>query len=226
MSKLSGPKPKFQSKKINKPEITSSPPKKSKKSKKSIKKLIKVPINQPKISDFFSISGRPKRVPASQLKKQEEEVLYSKLDYTFDEKLEYLVVKLSTEKGRGVYAKTDIKSGSYIVEYAGELMSQKEGKIREEKYSLDPTIGSYIYFFDFKGNKYCIDATQESGRYGRLLNHSCKIDNCKMKRVEYPEGTPRLILEAKRDISEGEELLYNYGDKSAKSLKVHPWLAL
>lgn len=162
---------------------------------------------------------------ATQIKQQQEEELHSKLDYTFDEKLEYLSVKLSAEKGRCVYAKTDIKAGSYIVEYAGELMSQKEGKIREEEYSKDPNIGSYIYFFEFKGEKYCIDATKESGRYGRLFNHSCKIDNCKMKRVEYPEGTPRLILEAKRDIEEGEELLYDYGDKSAASLKVHPWLA-
>ena len=27
-------------------------------------------------------------------------------------------------------------------------------------------------------------------------------------------------------VSEGEELLYDYGDRSKESLKAHPWLAL
>ena len=29
-----------------------------------------------------------------------------------------------------------------------------------------------MYFFQTKGQKYCIDATAETGRYGRLINHS------------------------------------------------------
>ena len=37
---------------------------------------------------------------------------------------------------------------------------------------------------------------------------------------------PRLILVAKQTISPGEELLYDYGDRSKESLKAHPWLAL
>ena len=38
--------------------------------------------------------------------------------------------------------------------------------------------------------------------------------------------TPRLILVAKHHIDIGEELLYDYGDRSKESLKAHPWLAL
>ena len=30
-----------------------------------------------------------------------------------------------------------------------------------------------MFFFQTKGQKYCIDATAETGRYGRLINHSC-----------------------------------------------------
>ena len=29
-----------------------------------------------------------------------------------------------------------------------------------------------MYFFQTKGQKYCIDATAKTGRYGRLINHS------------------------------------------------------
>ena len=37
---------------------------------------------------------------------------------------------------------------------------------------------------------------------------------------------PRLILIAKTEVGDGEELLYDYGDRSKESLKAHPWLAL
>ena len=57
-----------------------------------------------------------------------------------------------------------------------------------------------------------IDATSESGRYGRLLNHSKITPNCVTKVVMLGD-TPRLILVAKNDIVAGTELLYDYGDR-------------
>ena len=38
-------------------------------------------------------------------------------------------------------------------------------------------------------------------------------------------GGLRLVILASRDIELGEELLIDYGDRSAESLKRHPWLA-
>ena len=75
------------------------------------------------------------------------------------------------------------------------------------------------------GLLFSIDATTESGRYGRLVNHSRVSPNCVTKVVMVSE-VPRLILVAKHAISPGEELLYDYGDRSKESLKAHPWLAL
>ena len=57
-----------------------------------------------------------------------------------------------------------------------------------------------------------MDATEESGRYGRLLNHSKRSPNCKTIVVEI-EGTPRLTFVARRDITAGEEILFDYGDR-------------
>ena len=57
-----------------------------------------------------------------------------------------------------------------------------------------------------------IDATSESGRYGRLLNHSKITPNCVTKVVMLGD-IPRLILVAKNDIVAGTELLYDYGDR-------------
>ncbi len=33
-------------------------------------------------------------------------------------------------------------------------------------------------------------------------------------------------IDVRRDIEPGEELLYDYGDRSKESLEAHPWLAL
>lgn len=67
-----------------------------------------------------------------------------------------------------------------------------------------------------------VDATKESDRLGRLINHS-KNGNCQTKLHDI-NGIPHLILVASRDIQEGEELLYDYGDRSKASIEAHPWL--
>ena len=67
-----------------------------------------------------------------------------------------------------------------------------------------------------------IDATSESGKLGRLLNHS-RNGNCHTKVVEIGKR-PHLILVASQEIAEGEELLYDYGDRSKSSIESHPWL--
>lgn len=69
-----------------------------------------------------------------------------------------------------------------------------------------------------------VDATAESNRLGRLVNHS-RNGNLVTRIVEVGKQ-PRLILVAKDDIAEGTELCYDYGDRSRESIRNHPWLAL
>jgi len=196
---------------------------KTQSTKKSKKKEIVLSPNQKKITDFNFIR-RSRRVPTTEKRKIEEQQLKFYLASDKDEKLDHIVMKMTEGKGRGIFANKDLSKGDFIVEYAGDLMSLEEGKAKEDEYSEDAEIGCYIYFFSFKGKRYCIDATAESGRYGRLLNHSKQKANCKTRLVEEPEGIPRLIIEAKVDIKKDAELLYDYGDRSQKALKAHPWL--
>lgn len=56
-----------------------------------------------------------------------------------------------------------------------------------------------------------VDASQEDGSLGRLVNDDGNFPNCKMKTVEV-QGRPHLCLFALRDIMPGEELHYNYGN--------------
>lgn len=71
---------------------------------------------------------------------------------------------------------------------------------------------------------FSIDATAETGKLGRLVNHS-RNGNLATKIVTY-KNRPHLVLIAKENIKEGEELTYDYGDRTRESLINHPWLAL
>jgi len=68
-----------------------------------------------------------------------------------------------------------------------------------------------------------IDATAESGKLGRLANHSRKNANCRTRCVAILQMEPHLYLEATRTITVGEEILYDYGDRS--TVTDFPWLA-
>ena len=125
-------------------------------------------------------------------------------------------------KGRGIVATKPFKKDEFVVEYAGELIAAKAGKLREKMYETD--VGCYMYYFEFKDKKYCVDATKESKNMGRLLNHSKQNANCHTKVVSI-EDEPYLILTAARDIQPGEELVYDYGDRNKEILEENPWLA-
>ncbi|XP_045771121.1 histone-lysine N-methyltransferase PR-Set7 [Maniola jurtina] len=134
-----------------------------------------------------------------------------------------LQVKYFDGKGRGVIATRAFGRGQFVVEYAGELVGVAEAREREYMYAQDPNAGCYMYYFRLQDQQYCIDATAESDRLGRLVNHS-RNGNLLTKAV-WVDG-PRLVLLAAHDIAPGEELTYDYGDRSKESLRHHPWLAL
>ncbi|KAK3549618.1 hypothetical protein QTP86_005364 [Hemibagrus guttatus] len=131
-----------------------------------------------------------------------------------------MMVKNIEGKGRGVFATQRFQKGQYVVEYHGDLLLKTDAKKREAVYSQEPDTGCYMYYFQYLTKTYCVDATKETDRLGRLINHS-KNGNCQTKLHDI-NGIPHLILVASRDIEEGEELLYDYGDRSKASIAAHP----
>ncbi|CAO2617914.1 N-lysine methyltransferase KMT5A [Lemmus lemmus] len=79
-----------------------------------------------------------------------------------------------------------------------------------------------MYYIQYLSKTYCVDATRETNRLGRLINHS-KYRNCKNK-LYVIDSVPHLILIASRDIAAGEELLFDYGDRSKAYIEAFPWL--
>ncbi|XP_014673200.1 PREDICTED: N-lysine methyltransferase SETD8-B-like isoform X2 [Priapulus caudatus] len=173
------------------------------------------------ITDFF-----PVRRSTRMSKSVQEECKQKQLEeYILSGREDGLEVVDIVGKGRGVVATKPFKRGEFVVEYHGDLISVDVAKLREEQYAATPdTYGCYMYYFTFNSKQYCVDATAESGRLGRLINHSRK-GNVKSRQVAVG-AQPHLILVASRDVEAGEELLYDYGDRSKTSLNAHPWLAL
>lgn len=180
---------------------------------------------QTSIKDHFPVR-RSSRICSSFIKNIENTMLIEMVLNNDEMNFE---VKLTQNKGRGVFNLKFIKKDQFVMEYAGELIDYNQAIKREEEYSSkmepDQPICSYMYFFTHKSRKLCIDATAETSKMGRLINHSRKKANLLTRLVESDEfKNVKLLLFAKRNIFPGEELLYDYGDRSKVSLALCPWL--
>lgn len=172
-----------------------------------------------KLTEYFPVRRSARKTTKTVLEEKQrslEQAVRSKVE-------EGLEVRYFDDKGRGVVAARDFSRGDFVVEYSGDLIDTVEAKVREAMYAQDQTTGCYMYYFKYNGQQYCIDATAESGKLGRLVNHS-RNGNLLTRTIPV-DGKPRLVLIAKDDIKKGEEILYDYGDRSKESLKHHPWLA-
>eukprot|EP00741_Cyanophora_paradoxa_P017549 tig00020996_g16953.t1 len=121
----------------------------------------------------------------------------------------------------------------FVCEYAGENISEMEGKKREKEYIDKDAQDWYFFYYNFGSRRMCVDAMRDTygtfglPGFGRVINHSRLNPNLCKRVLKVPgvtPGLPRLFLFAVRDIEEGEELLIDYGDRDGKSVKNNPWL--
>lgn len=124
------------------------------------------------------------------------------------QRLEYAEFKMTTfpNKGVGLVADEDIKAGSLIGEYQGEVISRETFKQRMREYQ-----GERHFYFMTLTNKLIIDASRKS-QATRFLNHSCDPNSETQK--WNAGGEPRVGIYAIRDIVKGEELTFDYGARS------------
>ncbi|XP_067395770.1 N-lysine methyltransferase KMT5A isoform X2 [Emydura macquarii macquarii] len=171
-----------------------------------------------KVTDYYPVR-RSSRKSKTELQTEEKR----RIDELIESgKEEGMKIDFIDGKGRGVIATKHFIRGEFVVEYHGDLIEITDAKKREAVYAQDPSTGCYMYYFQYLSKTYCVDATKETNRLGRLINHS-KCGNCQTK-LHDVDGVPHLILVASRDIKAGEELLYDYGDRSKASIEAHPWL--
>jgi uncharacterized protein len=105
-----------------------------------------------------------------------------------------LKVRSSGVHGRGVYATEPISKGTRIIEYTGQRISWEE--------TADDEDDSHTFIFGLANGE--VINPEVGGNEARWINHSCD-PNC-----EAFEEDDRIFIYAKRDITSGEELSYDY----------------
>ncbi|VVB78932.1 SET domain protein [uncultured archaeon] len=118
----------------------------------------------------------------------------------------YIKVKKSKIHNNGVFASKNIKKGTKIIEYVGEIVSKEEGDKRSEeqfKRSRKNKSEGSVYVYDLT-KKYDLDGNFKWNP-ARLINHSCE-PNAKYKQVGL-----KIFIIAIRSIKKGEEISYDYG---------------
>ena len=118
-------------------------------------------------------------------------------------------IKKSKIDNRGLYATTNIKKNTKIIEYKGKIITVKETETNP-KFDNDKA----IYLFNLN-KKYDLDGDFKYNT-ARLINHSCD-PNCEVDGVGL-----KLWIYAVKDIKKNEELTYDYGFSFDKDYKDFP----
>jgi len=122
----------------------------------------------------------------------------------------YQIKKSNIDKnGKGLYAKKDIKEGTKIINYIGNIITRKQS---DENPKFDNT--KPIYLFNLN-NRYDLDG-DVSWNIARLINHSCS-NNC-----DYEGIGLKIWVTAIKDIKKGEELTCDYGFSYDSDYKQFP----
>jgi len=114
------------------------------------------------------------------------------------------VLGVSRARGLGVFVDEAAGAGDFVGEYVGELVSSAEGHRRGRTY--DALGVSYLATLS---QTTIVDATQVGSRT-KFINHGSDSPNLEMKLLS-TGGTIRAPLFAARDLSAGEEVVFDYG---------------
>ena len=108
--------------------------------------------------------------------------------------------------GYGVFALETINKNKRIIDYAGELISNKQSESREDRYLSKGCI------WVFRVNRNWSRDANVGGNIARFINHACK-PNCWFEVVDRT-----IWIRASRAIEAGEELTYDYAIVGEKTI--------
>ncbi|KPJ19789.1 hypothetical protein RR48_07388 [Papilio machaon] len=126
------------------------------------------------------------------------------------------IFRTSNGCGWGVRAEQKIKNGQFLCQYVGEVITFEEAEKRGREYDANGL--TYLFDLDFNSveNPYVVDAAH-LGNVSHFINHSCDPNlgvwavwaDC------LDPNLPMLALFATRDIEPGEEICFDYLQKSS-----------
>ncbi|MFP5471346.1 MAG: SET domain-containing protein [Bacteroidia bacterium] len=127
-----------------------------------------------------------------------------------------LVVKKSQlpKAGKGLFTLENISKGELVVEYKGEIITDKEANRRAAN---DDAYG-YMFYIN---KKHCIDAyytPQHKARYANDADGLGRTKNLKNNSV-YEIVGKKCFIKATKSIKAGEEIFVSYGKEYWKVIK-------
>ena len=126
-----------------------------------------------------------------------------------------LIIKDYGPKGLGLVCQTRIVKGSFVCEYAGEIISEETAQKRSAKDSHN----YILHVFEHFKNEAILTIVDPTviGNIGRYLNHSCQ-PNLSMHLIRSQDWTPHVALFANQDIEAGVELTFDYGQGQVQQI--------
>ena len=120
-------------------------------------------------------------------------------------------VRIAGPKGRGLYAKRDLEAGTLIGRYKGVLFT-------DEEFQNSSSTG--FYAMNLANGDVVDGEAEESSSFVRFINHSkgpklnCQaLDAWEESSLLFGVSCNAVYLETIRDVVQGEELLFDYGDQ-------------
>jgi uncharacterized protein len=114
--------------------------------------------------------------------------------------------KKSKLHGHGVFALETINKNKRIIDYAGELINNKQSEAREDRYLSNGCI------WVFRVNSKVSRDAAVGGNIARFINHSCR-PNCW---IDVDNKTKTIWVRASKKINKGDELTYDYNTEGDK----------
>lgn len=130
-----------------------------------------------------------------------------------------LEIKSIENKGYGLITQKSLTQGTFVCEYAGEILTKSEAIKRDQSGSSM----NYILCLNEMsagGNSNKIQTfidPSRKGNIGRYINHSCD-PNCEILSVRVDSVIPKIAIFTKRNIKDREELTFSYGTVDHKTI--------
>lgn len=126
----------------------------------------------------------------------------------------FIEVRGNLKEGKGLFAKQDILPFTVLCNYGGKVVTQAEANLE-----LLPDPQKCCYLLEFNEirqksqpeNLYLNHDDKTSFTFGKFINHSSIHPNSKFKVVIRWTGFPDILFVALRQISQGEEVTWDYG---------------
>ena len=123
-------------------------------------------------------------------------------------------------KGFGLMSTKYLTKGSFICEYAGEILTKTEAIRRDKQNQLENKMNYIFCLNEISSDNGALIQTfidpSRKGNIGRYINHSCDA-NCDTISARIDCIIPKIAIFANRDIPPSTEITFNYGLKGQQA---------